>query len=292
MRQRMLGRLALSEDVTGLIFFAPALVLVLGFKGLPLIRGIWTSLTVKGEFAGLVNYERMMQDQLWLESLGNAARGILVLPIFIAAPLILAFALFQEVPGWKFFRAAFFVGHVLPAAMAGVMFGVILRGDGPLTNLLRMVGLPDLAVPLLGRTETSLWAVYSVAFWAWFGLGMLVYLGGLAAIPDDLFAAAKVDGANFLQTLVHVTVPSVLPTMAYWTVVCTAGLLIGLFPFLHTMTGGGPGYSSLLPEYYLYRAFVQPVDPGYSSAIGLTLFLFVAAISLLQVRLLYGRSTA
>lgn len=290
MRQRVLGRNPHGEGVTGLLFFAPALILVFGFKGLPLVRGILTSLTVKGHFVGLANYERMLKDHLWLESLGNAARGFVVLPIFIVVPLFLAAVLFQRVRGWKFFRATFFLGYVLPAAMAGIMFGIILGSNGPLLSFLRAVGLGGLAVPLLARTETSLWAVYSVVFWAWFGFGTLVYLGGLAAIPEDLYDAAKADGAGFLQTLMHITVPAVLPTMAYWTVVCTSGFLLGLFPFLHTLTAGGPGYSSLLPEYYLYRAFTQPVDPGYSSALGLSLFVFVLLITLLEIRLLYGRA--
>ena len=284
-----------GDRFMGYLYFLPAIVLVLIFKGYPLARGLYISFTrpkgvLHNEFAGLANYDRMLHDKAFLESLVNVLKGVATLPLFVMVPLILAFLIFTGVRGWRFFRATYFFSYTLAAVMVGYMFSFVLGIDGPLNEALRSIGLGQLAIQWFGTVQTAMWAVYAVVLWSWFGLGTVIYLAGLANVPEDYFDAAKVDGANWFQMFVHVTIPSVLPTMGYWSVLCTTGLLIWLFPFIYALTEGGPGYASMVPEYYIYLVATRFVDPGYASALGIALFALVFVISIFQVRLMYMQS--
>lgn len=281
-----------NEQYQGYLYFLPAFILVLVFKGYPLARGLYISLTkpvgvLGSEFVGLANYDRMLHDQVFLGSLVNVAKGIAALPFFIIIPLALAFLIFQRVRGWRLFRATYFFSYTLAPVMVGYMFSFVLGIDGPVNELLRSIGLKELAIQWFGTLATAMWAVYAVVLWSWFGLGTVIYLAGLATISEEVFDAAKVDGAGWTQMLWHVAIPSVLPTMGYWSVVCTTGLLIWLFPYIFALTEGGPGYASMMPEYYIYLIATRYVDPGYASALGVTLFGVVFVVSFFQVRLMY-----
>lgn len=271
------------------------MLLVLLIKGYPLARGFYLSLTrpvgvARNEFAGLANYRRMVDDDVFLAALTNAAKGVLALPFLVVIPLLTAYPIFLRCRGWRFFRATYFFSYTLPPVMVGYMFGFVLGLDGPLNSALRAVGLGRFAVQWFGTLDTALWAVFAVVLWSWFGLGTIVYLAGLATIPEDYLDAAKVDGATSLQTLRHVVVPSIRPTIGYWSVVCTTGLLIWLFPYIFALTEGGPGYASMMPEYYIYLVSTRYVDPGYASALGVTLFGLVFVASIAQVRIMYLQS--
>jgi ABC-type sugar transport system permease subunit len=279
------------EAVTAILMILPALLILITFKGIPLAQGVGNSFIQKREFAGLANYERMLTDTIWLEAMGNSVKGLLLLPVFILVPLVIAFALFIAIRGWRTYRAVYLLSYLLPAAMAGVVFSLLLGFEGPVNTALRSVGLDDLAIPWFSTTETSMWAVYALVFWAWFGLGMVVYLAALAAIPEEQFEAARLDGANATQALWHITIPWVRPTIAYWGVLTTAGLFLWLFPFITTATGGGPGNSSTTPEVRIYQVFTAGRNPDYASALGITLFLIVLVVSGLQVRWMYSRAS-
>lgn len=276
----------------GYALIVPAIGLVLLIKGIPLLYGLSSSFQSGDSGPTLANYERMLADPVWLTALFNAARALLLLPVFILVPLVLALLLFLRVPGWRFFRAAFFLANLLPAAIVGLMFRVILGFDGPVVQVLSAAGLEALARPVLSNPDTALWAVFGVVLWTIFGLGVLVYLGGLAAIPEDLVDAARVDGAGFWPLLRRVMLPLVVPTMGYWAFVCTAELLLFNFPYVFALTGGGPGYSSMLPQLYIYQAFTLLFDPEYAATLGVTFGLIVTALSLVQVRMMFNRATA
>jgi len=271
------------------------LLLVLVLKGYPLARGAYLSLTRPvgvrhNEYAGLANYRMLIEDDVFRAAMTNALKGFVVLPLFVAIPLLTAYPIFLRVRGWRFFRATYFFSYTLPPVMVGYIFSFILGIDGPLNTFLRRIGFDRLAIQWFGTLNTALWSVFAVVLWSWFGLGTVVYLAGLATIDEDYLDAAKVDGAGWLQTLRHIVVPSITPTIGYWSVVCTTGLLIWLFPFIFVLTEGGPGYASMTPEYYIYLVSTRYVDPGYASAMGLALFVLVFFASIFQVRIMYLQS--
>ena len=232
----------------------------------------------------------MLSDDIWLEAMGNALRGVLLLPIFIVFPLIVAVALFNAIRGWRAYRAIYLLSYLLPGAIAGLIFSLLLGFDGPINTALRSAGLGWLAVSWFSNIDTALWAVYLLVFWASFSLGAVIYLAALAAIPEEQFEAARLDGATPMQSLRHITIPWLRPTIGYWAVLMTAGIFLWLFPFITTATGGGPGYASTTPEVYIYEVFSAARNPEYASALGITLFLIVMVIATLQVRWMYTRA--
>jgi ABC-type sugar transport system permease subunit len=289
---RRLGRPLVSrEAVTAILLVLPAFVILITFKAVPLGQGLVNSFMQKGVFVGLANWSRMLTDDIWLEAVGNSVKGLVLLPLFILAPLAIAFALFSAIRGWRANRAVYLLSYLLPAAMSGLIFSLILGYTGPINTALRSIGLDSIAISWFSTTETSMWAVYALVFWAWFGLGTVVYLAALAAIPEDQFEAARLDGATAMQSLRHITIPWVRPTIGYWGVLTTAGLFLWLFPFITTATRGGPGYSSTTPEFRIYQVFTQGRNPEYASALGITLFLIVLAVSTFQVRWMYSHAS-
>ena len=295
-RPRALRRHRRTPDAyLGYLFSAPAVLLVLVLKGYPLAQGAYLSLTrpdgvTRNEFAGLANYRFALEDDVFRAAIANALKSLVALPFFVVVPLLTAYPIFLRCRGWRFFRTTYFFSYTLAPIMVGYMFAFVLGIDGPLNTFLRRIGLGGLAIQWFGRLDTALWAVFAVVLWSWFGLGTVVYLAGLATIPEDFLDAAKVDGAGPLQRLWHVIVPSILPTIGYWSVVCTTGLLIWLFPYIFVLTEGGPGYASIMPEYYIYLVSTRYVDPGYASALGIVLFGLVFVASIGQVRIMYAQS--
>jgi multiple sugar transport system permease protein len=278
------------EWVTGTLLFLPAVALVSAFQVYPLVRGVVRSLhdPDTGGWSAH-NYSRMVHDPAWLRALRNAGEIVLLVPLFVVIPLLLAFALFQAFWGWKFFRAVFFLSWLTPPVIVGYMFVPLLTEDGPLNHLLRIIGLGALTHAWLGESGTALWAVMAIFFWSIFGLGVGIYLAGLATIPVELVEAARLDGASRLRALRHVVVPLLLPTIAVWSVFVLSALLLGLYAFVYSLTGGGPSFASLTPEFYIVSVLLNEVNPNYAAALSTTLFAAVLAVVLVQMRFLYGR---
>ncbi|MFB6397102.1 carbohydrate ABC transporter permease [Polymorphospora lycopeni] len=274
----------------------PAVALAVTFKFVPLGRGVATSLESSSgfdgtSFAGADNYTRMLDDPMVLTSFRNALMVVATLPVWVVLPLVLALLIHQRTPGWKLFRAVYFIPYTIAPIVVGIMFRQILAPDGPLNAGLRAVGLDPLATEWLNGRYSALFSLVAVALWSFFGLGVMTYLAGLATIPGEVLEAAYLDGAGFWRRLVSVVVPMLRPTVAYWTVLCASGVLIWLFPLIYALTQGGPGDATMLPEYLVFLTTFQFLDRGYGSAIGVALFVFVALISVFSVRHMFKEGT-
>jgi ABC-type sugar transport system permease subunit len=278
----------------GLALYLPAVLLILVLKGYPLFMGFYLSFTVpsgvtKNIFAGLQNYRYLLTDKIFLSVVINIGKYFVSLPAFVLVPLIIAFLLHKRVPGWKFFRAAYFFSYLLAPVMVGYMFSFLLGVKGPLNTFLQNIGLGVLAIQWLGNQNIAIFTVYGVILWSWFGLGTIIFLAGMATIEEDLFEAARLDGANNLQILMYVSIPQILPTIGYWTVLVTTSLLTGVFPYIFALTQGGPGYATMMPDYYVYLVSTKFLNPGYASTLGVVLFVLIFAFSLIQIRRMYIR---
>ncbi len=274
---------------------APAILLLILFRFYPLLRGIGYSLTDWDgihipEFIGLSNYERLLfHDTLFRTSVVNFFKVVLTLPLWVLLPLVLALIIYQKVPGARFFRAAFFLPYVLSTVIVAAIFTMLLKIDGAVNSFLRLIGLDALTVDWLGTLDTALPSVIGVALWAGFGLGVIIYLAALATMNNDLIDAATVDGANWLQMLQHVVVPSIRPTIEFYTVLQIKLMLAGMFAYIFVLTSGGPGSSTYLPEYLIWENMGLLNKPGYASAIGTLIFVLFIFIIIIQVRMMTRR---
>jgi raffinose/stachyose/melibiose transport system permease protein len=278
-------------------FALPAVLLILAFKGIPLALGVATSFTERSGSFGFANYERMFSDDEWIAALGNLVRAFVVVPILVVFPLVIAFILFQMRSAGRVaqrsaavFRSICLLAYLIPPLMVGLIMRWVLADEGPLNLVLRAVGLGRLAIDWLGTSESALWAVLAVVVWSWYGLGVVIYLAGLSQLPQEQLDAAKVDGAGGRQLFTSIVIPYLVPTIAYWTVLCTAGLFIGLLPYVFTLTESGPGYATMMPEYYVWQVSTKFFEFQYGAALGVVLFLLLAAVTLVQIRLIYVRA--
>ncbi|OHD75132.1 MAG: ABC transporter permease [Spirochaetes bacterium RBG_16_67_19] len=284
------------DTLVGILLVLPAILLALGFKIVPLIRGIYASFFVSqfgetGHWAGLANYLRMLGDPKVLEAFLNAGKVVLTLPAWVILPLFVALLIFQRTPGWRLFRAVYFLPYTIAPVIVGQVFRELLHAQGPLNELLRKIGLGFLALSWLGDKRVALFSLVGVVLWSYFGLGVVTYLAGLGTIPDELFDAAALDGAGFLTRMFRIVIPIILPVMGYWTILCTSGLLVWMFPFIFAMTEGGPGYATMLPEYLVYITAFRFSELGYGTTIGVALFVFVLIFATFQVRYMYVSGT-
>jgi ABC-type sugar transport system permease subunit len=281
------------ESWTVWLFVIPGVLLAVVFKIFPLFRGLYDSLFhFKGgwdpTFVGLENFQRMIGDPAVRTAFLNAIKVMVTLPVWIIVPLILAFLIFQRTPGWSFFRAVFFLPYIISPIIVGQIFREVLGSEGPVNSLLKLMKLDSVALVWLGDPRTVLWTVVFVALWSFNGLGVITYLAGFATISEDLFDAAAIDGASFWGKFFHITLPIMRPIIGYWTVLCTGGMLLWMFPFIFALTQGGPGYSSMMPEYLVYMVSFKFFERGYGTAIGVVLFIIVLIFTFFQVRYMYG----
>lgn len=270
----------------------PALILAVLFKLVPLLRALWLSfMKTQGfyepSFAGLSNYQAMLRDPTFEQSFYNAFMVFLSLPVWVFMPLIIALLLFQRTPGWRFFRATYFLPYMIAPVVVGIMFRQILAPDGPINALLKLIGLAPLAIEWLNGPNSALFSLTAVALWSFFGLGVLTYLSGLSTVPQDVIEAARLDGAGFWRMLFDFALPLIRPVVGYWTVLCMSGMLIWMFPLVYALTRGGPGSATMLPEYLVFITTFEFLNRGKGAAIGMALFVFVALISTFVVRQMY-----
>ena len=270
----------------------PGLVLAVLLKLVPLVRALQLSLLrTRGfeepTFAGLANYRSAFHDPVFAHAFRNAFVVFLTLPVWVFLPLVIALLLFQRTPGWKIFRAVYFLPYMIAPVVVGIMFRQILAPDGPLNAFLKAIGLAPLALEWLNGPNSALFSLAGVALWSFFGLGVLTYLSGLSTLPHDVVEAARLDGAGFWRLLVSIAMPMIKPVVGYWTVLCVSGMLIWMFPLIYALTRGGPGTATMLPEYLVFITTFEFLNRGKGAAIGMVLFLFAAVVSAFVVRRMY-----
>jgi multiple sugar transport system permease protein len=272
-----------------LLFLLPAIVLVCVFRIFPLIWGFILSFTNsngfgQASFVGLDNYVAVAKDPAFRDSIENTLILIATLPVWILLPLLLGTLIHQGVPGGKIFRAVYFFPAVLSSVIIGSIFNVVLRFDGSLNAFLKAVGL--LPVDWLGRGSTALASLIAVQLWSTFGMSLLIFMAGLSTVSRELIEAARLDGAKPLQIWVHVIIPALRPIIEFVTVVTTIGVLTSMFGLIYVLTSGGPGTATTLPEFLIWLEQGKMNQPGYAAAISMVLFVGMAGLAYLQIRIM------
>ncbi len=271
------------------LFVLPALVLVLVFRIIPLGWGFLLSLTDstglgQANFIGVDNYVAAANDPTFRDSIVNTLLLLATLPIWIMLPMLLALLIHEGVPGGRIFRAVYFMPAVLSSVIVGSIFNVVLRFDGSLNAFLKSLGFS--AVDWLGSSATALPSLIAVQLWSTFGMSLLIFLAGLATVPKDMLEAARLDGANLVQQWLYVVIPSLRPIIEFVAVVTTIGVLTSMFGLIYVLTAGGPGTATTLPEFLIWLEQGKMNRPGYAAAISMVLFVLMAGVAWLQIRIM------
>jgi multiple sugar transport system permease protein len=298
---RLPGRL--WKDRWIYLFLLPTVVLFGAYTVWPALASIgysfldWTGLDDGRTFDGGANYLQAFGDPLFWRSLGNTMLIIVVtVPIRVFLALVLALFLNNpRLPFAKILRTAYFLPVVATTAIVGIVMVFLFDpASGPVNSALQALGVGP--IDFLGSASSALWTVMGVHVWKWLGLTLMYWLAALQTIPRDVYEAAEVDGAGRRQTFTLITLPMLRPFIVIITLL-TVVETMQVFDLVQTMTGGGPFFSTLVTEVYIYQqAFATPHPQyGYASAIGVlfgVLTALVVAVYTIGSRLANRREVA
>ena len=244
----------------------------------------WDGLTV-GHYIGLANYREAFSDPLVRDSFRHSAELIVfyaLLPVALGL-LLTAILTRHPVRGFTFFRTALFLPQMIAGVVVAQAWVWIYADNGPLNAFLRDVGLGSLARPWLGDFSWALPAVGGIGTWVTYGLCMVLFIAGAQSIPQSLYDAARVDGAGAVREFFAVTLPALRNQVVVAFVLTTINALRS-FDVIYNATSGGPGTTTYVPSFYMYRNAFVFNRVGYAAAIAVIL---TAAIFTLAGIVLY-----
>jgi raffinose/stachyose/melibiose transport system permease protein len=273
-----------ESRVEGYLFILPALAVFGAFVLWPLAQGVWLSLwnwdgLSPATWAGLHNYTDIATDP---ELRGAFVHSAFLLLFWTVAPIVLGLFLAvrlsdPRIRGVRFIRSVLFLPQIVPVVAVGVVWRWVFAPSGPINSGLRGVGAGQLAVGWLGDYTWALIAVGSVATWIVTGFCMVLFLVGIQHIPTELYDAARVDGATGRQEFRYVTLPGLRPELLV-AVVVTVIAAFRSFDLVFVLTQGGPGNSSAVPAWQVYRRAFFYGQIGSAAALGVTLAVLILII--------------
>jgi len=275
-------------------FVAPALSVIAVFFILPVLAALAISLTdfdiyaladVRNlRFAGLGNYARLLETPLFWHALGNTLYFVLVgVPLSITASLGAALLLHSRVARFKpLFRTALFAPVVTTLVAVAVIWRYLFNTRYGLLNY-ALGGIGIHPIDWLGDPRWAMPAIIIFAVWKNFGYNMIILLAGLQSIPEDLYEAARIDGASRWRQFLFVTLPMLSPVLVMVGILTIAGYF-QLFAEPYVMTQGGPLQSTVSVLYFMYEEGFKWWNLGSASAVAFMLFLLIFGVTALQLR--------
>jgi len=283
------------ESRAALLFLAPAIVILSVFFFAPVIAGFVLSVTdfdlyTLGDvhnlrFVALRNYQELLGNPVFWTAFGNTLYFALVGgPLTVAVSLIAALLINSKMTRWKaLFRTIYFAPVVTTLVAVSLVFKYLYHPRFGIINL--ALGALHLPQPdWLGDPHFAMPAIILLAVWKGFGYTMIIFIAGLQNIPEELYEAARLDGAGPWGQFRHVTLPMLGPTFLFVGIVVAIGQL-QIFAEPYVMTGGGPLNKTLTIVMMMYQQGFKFWRMGYAAAVAFILFLVIGAATLLQMRL-------
>jgi len=279
-------------------FVTPALLVLATFFFVPVLAALLMSLTDFDlyalrdldnlRFVGLSNYVTLLQEPLFWKSLGNTLYFVAVgVPLSIGTSLAAALLVNARAARLKgLFRTTFFAPVVTTLVAVAVVWRYIFHTRYGFLNYV-LDGMGIAPIDWMGDPHWAMPAIIVLAVWKNFGYNMIILLAALQSIPDDLYEAARIDGASGWQLFWHITLPGLKPVLLLVGVLTMTGYF-QLFAEPYVMTEGGPLQSTLSVLYFMYEEGFKWWNLGRSSAVAFLLFLLIFAVTAVQFRL--GRS--
>lgn len=276
-------------------FLTPALVVITVFFFLPVAAAFVLSFTDfdiyaladldNARFVGLRNYAHLVQHPLFWKALGNTFYFVLVGgPLTVAVSLGAAVLVSNKLVRFKaFFRTVFFAPVVTTLVAVALVWRYLYHTRyGLLNHWLDAFGIDP--VDWLGDPTWAMPAIILLAVWKNFGYNMIIFVAGLASIPEALYEAARIDGAGAWQRFRHITLPMLAPTFLFVGVITMIGYF-QLFAEPYVMTQGGPLQSTVSVVYLMYEEGFKWWNMGYAAAVAFVLFVIILAGTMLQLKL-------
>lgn len=281
--------LQVRQGRIGYLFIALPCLLLLVFQLAPIVISIGMSLTNYNvidtpKFVGLANYQRLFSDEIFFTALKNTVLyTLLYVPLGLVVALGTALFLNANHRLAALFRTFFYLPILCSTvATATLWFWILNPQNGLLNAVLGLFGVPPQA--WLYNTRLAMVSIIVMSVWAGFGTNMMIFLSGLKGVPQTLYEAARIDGANPWQSFWHITRPAISRT----TFLVSTMLIIRamqVFDEAFVLTQGGPGNATITLVYYIYNSGFKNLRFGYASAISFVVFLIILVFSIINIRL-------
>ena len=275
------------KKYTPYLFLLPAVAVLIVFFFIPFFQTFglsffdYSNSIYHPSFNGLDNYVKLFREPIFYKVMFNTFMYLVIsVPFLVIFPLFIEILINQKIRGITLYKILIYFPVIVSIVVAAIAFKWLYAGEGILNYVMSLFRLP----PIGWLTDTN-WALFSVALvtiWKGIGYYMMIYLASLMSVPQDLYEACDIDGANFFMKHWTVTIPQILPTIA---LVSTISIISAMKVFveIYVMTKGGPLNSSKTIVYYIYERAFENLDLGYASALAVILLVVIMIFSLLNI---------
>lgn len=277
------------------LWTAPAIVCAVVFGVFPFLNTVLLSFTNAkplggaASFVGLDNYTRMLQDDdFWLATRNSILYAVIVVPLMVLLPLMLAVLVEKNLPGIGFFRSAFYTPVLASSVVVGLSWQWLLADDGLVNTWLEKAHLIRSAIPFLSDSWLILLSAMGLTLWKGLGWYMVFYLAALGNVPKELHEAAQMDGAGAVRRFWNITIPGVRTAMMLvGTLTGIGSLRVFTEIYMLGSSTGGPGGADRTLPFYIRDVGLDPItgNAGYGSAVSVALFALTLGLTLLAQRL-------
>jgi ABC-type sugar transport system permease subunit len=268
-----------SSRLAPYLYVLPLVLLLAFVFGYPLVRIFEFSFKmvrgIDGPWIGLRNYELVLTQSLFWESVLHNVQLLLAVPAMIAISLLVAILLYDRLAGWKIYRIIVFVPFILAVPIIAVVMKRMFQFSGPVNEVLRWLSLDFLALDWIGSSDVALWTVMILIIWRESALGIILFLARLMSLDESIIEAAKLEGASWWQRVWHIILPQMRGVIEFFAVVSVITMLAAVFAYVFIMGGGrgGPGTATMVIELYIFNALIRTSLPGIAAAASVLLFL-------------------
>lgn len=274
---------------------AIASVFVLFFSYIPMIQAFVLSLkTGKGAnltFSGFANYARMLQDTTFWTAIGNTLLyAAIQIPVMLIFALVIAVLLNDPKLKWRgFYRTCIFLPCVTSLVSYSILFKNLFAVDGIINQLLLKLNIIDTAIPFVLNAGWAKAVIIVALIWRYTGYYMIFFLSALQNIDKSVYEAARMDGCNFRQSLLRITLPLMKP-IVFLTSIMALNTTLQLFDEVVNLTNGGPGNATRTISQYIYDlSFNYVPSYGYSAAVSYVVLLIVIVLTIVQKGITGGK---
>jgi multiple sugar transport system permease protein len=287
-------RRRVRRTYAGYFFVSPAALLIVVFSLVAIVVSFyisffqWDILSDTHPFVGLANYRQALggDNLFWIALRNTAYYVVFVVPGITVLGFGLALIANEALFGRAVFRTIYFLPSITPMVVIALIWIWLYTPDGLLNTILGAFGLPQ--PNWLSDANTAMPAIIVMSVWQAVGYYTAIYMAGLADIPQDFYDAAKVDGANRLQEVRHITIP-LLRNVTIFVTVTLAIAAFQMFTQVYVMTQGGPVNATETMQAIIYKNAFRYFKMGYASAISWLLFLVIFALVAIQMRIFRSR---
>ena len=275
------------KKYTPYLFLLPAAAVMIVFFFIPFFQTFglsffdYSSSLYNPNFVGADNYIKLFKEPVFYKVMFNTFMYLVIaVPFLVTFPLFLAILINQKIRGITLYKILLYLPVIVSIVVAAIAFKWLYAGQGILNYILSLFHIKS-----IGWLVDTKWALFSVALvtiWKGIGYYMMIYLASLMSVPQDLYEACDIDGANFITKHLTVTIPHIMPTIALVSTISTISAM-KVFAEIYVMTKGGPLNSTKTIVYYIYERAFENLDLGFASAMAVVLLIIVMTFSLINI---------